>query len=388
MKALDFTKKYALYLINRNNRRDKNIWVFGEWFGKRTGDNCTHFANFVADHDPDIELYWMCTNQCDVSELDERIHIVHFSSDDCRKILKQAGVVLMGEGISDLNEGIINYCGNAIKVNLWHGIMWKKIGDDTKTGKGASFLDRIRDKMYAYDVFETPSDEYTKHILTGFRAGNKRFIKAGLPRNRLFYQTEQIEKCREKVLDKVGRKAKYIISYLPTFRDNTTDTFSFGDIKDAVFEKWMEDHDVIIIQKAHFTGNKQFSGENDRIIIMNDISAQELMAASDMLVTDYSSCFFDYLILDRPIIHHLYDYEYFRNKDRGLYYEKDKIVCGCVTETNEELIKEIMDEYDHPEKYKNVRKERKKQFMTYESQNSCEKIYNWLKAEAEKRDKQ
>ena len=51
------------------------------------------------------------------------------------------------------------------------------------------------------------------------------------------------------------------------------------------------------------------------------------MAASDILVTDYSSCFFDFLILDRPIIHFLYDYDYYKEKDRGLYYEKEGVIC-------------------------------------------------------------
>ena len=57
------------------------------------------------------------------------------------------------------------------------------------------------------------------------------------------------------------------------------------------------------------------------------------LAAADMLITDYSSCFFDYLITNRPIIHYLYDYDYYVKEDRGVYYDVMDVVAGDTPKT-------------------------------------------------------
>jgi CDP-glycerol glycerophosphotransferase len=99
------------------------------------------------------------------------------------------------------------------------------------------------------------------------------------------------------------------------------------------------------------------------------------MAVSDMLITDYSSCFFDYLILDRPIIHYLYDYEYYENEDRGLYYRWQEVVGGDVAFDKDKLVELIKINMDNPMKEHNLRREKREKYMTYENEDSSEIIY-------------
>ena len=176
-----------------------------------------------------------------------------------------------------------------------------------------------------------------------------------------------------------------IIVYLPTFRDAHTKPFSFTDITDASFFTWLEENNIFILQKAHAAEICSFNTGNKRIISIDDISAQELMAASDMLITDYSSCFFDYLLLDRPVIHYIYDYDYYKTKDRGLYYDKKDVVCGSAPETEEELIKSIQENFEKPDLYHKLRMARKEKFMTYESSDSCEIITQRIFEELKKK---
>ena len=93
-----------------------------------------------------------------------------------------------------------------------------------------------------------------------------------------------------------------------------------------------------------------------------------------MLITDYSSCFFDYLILDRPIIHYLYDYNYYANDDRGLYFDKSEVICGQVIESPDDLYDAIVENINNPLLYQELRRERLNTFMEYESPDSCEII--------------
>ena len=49
----------AVKMNSRGNRTNKNIWVFGEWFGRKCNDNCMYFANYLAEVHPEIKLIWI-----------------------------------------------------------------------------------------------------------------------------------------------------------------------------------------------------------------------------------------------------------------------------------------------------------------------------------------
>ena len=378
MRSLDFIKRIAVYYLNIFNKRQLNVWVFGEWFGKRTGDNVTYLANYIAENYTDVQLYWLCDKECDTSRLHSRIIIIDYTTKEAVNVLKHASVAFMGEGISDLNPEVHNYLGNAIKVNLWHGIMWKKIGLDAEKNKKIGIVGKIRKIIYRYDYFESPSNEYSSHIKTAFDSSDTNIIQSGLPRNVVFHDIEKVEECRKSLVNRLNISNPIIVSYLPTFRDSKSNSFSFVDVEDSTFEQWLQDNNVYIIQKAHAAEKGGFGSDKGHIITIEDITAQELMAASDILVTDYSSCFFDFLILDRPIIHFLYDYDYYKEKDRGLYYEKEEVICGPTPNTIGELIEVIKRSVLNPVEYKDLRRARREKFLTYENPDSCKIIAEFI----------
>ena len=71
----------------------------------------------------------------------------------------------------------------------------------------------------------------------------------------------------------------------------------------------------------------------------------------------------------------MYDYEYYSNKDRGLYYPKEEIVCGPVAFNEKELINAIKESVEN-DRYSNARKRVRKKYLSYESKNNCKIIYN------------
>lgn len=385
MESLKGIAKYGTYLASRHFVRDPKTWVFGEWFGKRAGDNSTYLANDLAENHPELELYWLSAPQCDTSALDKRIHVLDYGSGDAIAVSKRAAVAVMGEGIGDLNPEIINYFGNAVKVNLWHGMMWKKVGKDAEKNRANPIVEAMREQMFHYDLFIATSEEYADHIRTGFGMKDEELIRAGQPRNSLFFQPEKTEECRKKLTERLKIPEGRFFCYLPTFRDAQTKPFSFTEIRDEGFLNWLKENELYIIQKAHAADKNSFEPGNGHIIAMSNIPAQELMAASEMLITDYSSCFFDYLLLDRPIVHYLYDYDHFRTKDRGVYYNKEEVTCGTVAETEEELIRAIRENYENPKACHALRKERREKFMTYESPDNCRKITERILEEIKKR---
>ena len=88
----------------------------------------------------------------------------------------------------------------------------------------------------------------------------------------------------------------------------------------------------------------------NRPLAYDDIN--DLYLASDLLITDYSSVFFDYSNLGRPIIFYMYDLDQYEHEMRGFYLSIDELPGPIVT-AEEELINEIRksEEWSADEKY-------------------------------------
>lgn len=391
LKRMFFIKKS--YHCNKNNNRDYSIWIFGEWFGNKCSDNVLCFANYVAKHgDSSLKLYWLCNPGIDTTRLDKRIVVVDRNKPEAKKLQKNAGVAVMNQGYDDFCDYGENYLGNAVTVNLWHGMMWKKIGFDM-------YSDNILTRLYIhaiikerdYSLFCSPSDCYTHYFCNGFKLSPKIAIPIGLPRNELLFDSSKVKECRQIIeshLLKLGikiRKETKIITYMPTFRDTTTNSFSFSDINNDLFDDFMLENDFVIIQKAHeknvLNGVGYGNGFNQRIINVDDINPQELLAATDILITDYSSCLFDFLLLDRPIIQFVYDYDYYSKKDRGLYYPWQEVDCGHVVFDEKDLLSAIIDCLKTPDLEKEKRNLVRNRFMTYECSTNNKMIYKRINDE-------
>lgn len=372
-------------------KRDKNVWVFGEWFGKRCCDNCLYLANYVAEKYPEIRAVWISRADADLSQLSEKVKRVKMHTPEATQVLKHAGVVLYNQSLEDFSAQMHMYCVGAVTVNMMHGVPWKKIGIDAFSRQSklrwlyANYILRLQ-RPTAYLVLSERNAEIMK---SAFLAREGGLIRAGYPRNTIFYDDSEMEAARSKtvsVLEKIkGEKLSpdtRIITYMPTFRDKDREMFSFEQLEqEERFQQLLEKYNAVIVQKMHFVDAQNGKGQAEggvgsgRIFRLNDIPAMELLAATDLLITDYSSCFFDYLLTDRPIVHYLYDYAYYEGQDRGLYYCRQDVVCGSVAENVEELLTTMENNLEKPELAKELRRQRREEYLTYESADSCKIIF-------------
>jgi len=370
-------------------QRDPKVWIFGEWFGQRCCDNSMYLANYVAENRPEIAVYWSAKKDSDLSGLDRRIRVLEFNTEEAVTVYKKASVVFMNQGFQDFSEEGFNYFGGALTVNLWHGVMWKHIGHDGSKQFGTLYklYTKANDVVFGAYAYVATSENYAKVCKTAFGARPEQIIRAGSPRNTIFYHPEQLNISRHNVLEILSQDSGMnwpeetkIITYMPTFRDKVENSFSFEELtNNEIFMRWLEYNNAVIIQKAHFISQKRHDMDgmkvHKRIFSFNNVAAQVLLAATDLLITDYSSCFFDYLILDRPIIHFIYDYEYYVNHDRGVYYTKEQVCCGDIAMVKEELPGLIIQNFENPMKEHDLRMRRRKEFMTYDTPDTCEVIY-------------
>lgn len=171
-------------------------------------------------------------------------------------------------------------------------------------------------------------------------------VEEGYPRNDFLfnYTQDDVEKIKKKL--KIDDTEKKVILYAPTWRDNQhVATVGFTYKTEVDFDKLREKlgDDYIILFRAHYLVSNSFDFDKYEGFIYNvsnydDIN--ELYIASDLLVTDYSSVFFDFANLKKPIIFYMYDYEFYKDELRGFYFDIDTLP-GEIVKTDNDLIEEI-----------------------------------------------
>ena len=112
--------------------------------------------------------------------------------------------------------------------------------------------------------------------------------------------------------------------------------------------------------------------------VINDIDIQQMLLECDILLTDYSSVYFDFLLLDRPIIYIPYDLEEYK-RERGLLYDFDEVTCGDKTLTQKQFIESIKNNLENPAKDELKRKEITERFHLYNDGKASERLFNFIK---------
>lgn len=231
------------------------------------------------------------------------------------------------------NSGIKRYLSFRAKknifINTWHGIPLKKIGiDEVGVHKSKVFARKwFEFKQADINLCHADYDfEILKHV---FNASADSFYHFGLPRNDLLYakkeDTEFQNKIREKLNIPVGKK---VILYAPTVRgEQVTNEKDNMFINPFNFELWQKKFpEVVILFRAHYFVTKQVNTDYSNVIDVTSYpDIDELYLIADMLISDYSSVFFDYSILDRPMFCYGYDLDRYE-KYQGLYMDPRKVL--------------------------------------------------------------
>ena len=224
------------------------------------------------------------------------------------------------------------------------------------------------------DIISTTSDFFMPIMKSAFN-NNQTFI-AGQPRNDLFFQNNNSNIKKE-----LGLQNHYIITYMPTHRK-----YGRGDQNPVIFtknkeaEKYFNDKNIKVLIKLHPNMSSKMVVNNSSILNVTDlaIDTQELLNISDLLITDYSSCVVDYLLLDRPIIFYLYD-DYEKVEENDLYFKLEDHAPGGITNNESQLLIEIDKAFSNEDYFLGKRQEMSKLFNKYNDGLSSERMYSLIK---------
>lgn len=232
---------------------------------------------------------------------------------------------------SSVERGL-NFKGKrTLYLNTWHGTPIKKMGTDIEK-RNKSFKTK---GLNNFDIMNVQSRFEEEVFSKSFEIPKEHFLEVGLPRNdELFDYTEERRTSARK---KLGiQKDKTAILYCPTFREYEKDS-NFGVMMNPPMNirKWEESlgHKYVLMIRAHYEVAKTMNiKENEFVHNVTEYPfLNDLIIASDVLISDYSSIFFDYAITGKPMFHFTYDYEQYQN-NRGLYFDIREYLSGADTE--------------------------------------------------------
>ncbi len=224
----------------------------------------------------------------------------------------------------------LNFKGkNTLYFCTWHGTPIKKIGSDLNNKSGAF----VAKSSSNFDLFCAQGEFDAEIFARVFNLKEESVAITGLPRN----DSLAIERNKNEV--KTLRKKlglpdnKRVILYAPTFREY--EGYSLNPPIDL--KKWESKlgNNYILLMRAHHAVLDSMTIPKESAFVYdvsNYHSLNELMVIADLLISDYSSIFFDYSILGRPMFCFAYDYEEYRSK-RGVYFDvRQEILGGTITE--------------------------------------------------------
>ncbi|MGY5340054.1 CDP-glycerol glycerophosphotransferase family protein [Levilactobacillus spicheri] len=243
-------------------------------------------------------------------------------------------------------------------IQTWHGTPLKKLGLDienvsmpgtTTTKYHANFVREAN----RWDALVSPND-YSTQIFRSAFGFNNQILKVGYPRNDELINSsaDDIVALKEQMGIPLDKK---VVLYAPTYRDN-----QFAEKGKYTFElpfslddfKQQYGDDAVLVLRMHYliSNALDISGYEDFVYDMsNHPSISDLYLISDMLITDYSSVFFDYAYLKRPILFYPYDYHVYKDELRGFYLDYEKDLPGEIAHNETELLTMIGEKLQTPD---------------------------------------
>jgi len=368
-KLLLDSRKKSYNEIRNSTPTDSRVILFSTFDGRSYGDSPKAIYEYMLN-DPRFEEYkfvWAFRNpKAFTFVLDNpNTYITTVNTRDYEKTCATAKYWIYNYRMSDH----IYPKDDQVYIQLWHGTPLKRLGYDISISDNAmNSKTEIREK-YRVDA------EKFRYILAPSEFAKEKFISAwnlsavgkentvlelGYPRND--FLTNYTEQDTERIIKelKLPRGKKYIL-YAPTWRDNQHKAGVGYVYKPEVdfdkLRKALSDEYIILFRAHYLVANsfdfKKYEGFVYNVSQVNDIN--HLYVISDMLVTDYSSVFFDYANLRRPEIFYMYDLDAYGTEIRGFYISLDELP-GPIVKTEEELISAVKNPVDYSEKYRKFNK--------------------------------
>lgn len=333
------------------------------------------------------------------NHIDEKYEIQLFENNNKLSLREKINrnIYKMSSNIIITTHSINRYKKNQILIQLWHGIPLKSMGLMDKTYSDQWIK---KDKEIFDDINHIVSTSKFYNTLLNSTIGQyfNKYVMLGYPRNDCLINID--ENLNFNNIFNNFKSENKIIFYIPTFKKGYADRvegacreknfFGIEDLDMIKFSKFLKENKYNLVLKLHpFEETyykeqiKKLNLENiyfldTQILKNNNTDLYKWLAKSDMLITDYSSVYFDYLLTKKPILFINCDEEEYR-ESRGFILEPYEYwTPGPKVATQELLEEEIMKLFNNSSYYFKKREEMIEVFHEYKDGENCKRLWNFI----------
>lgn len=262
-----------------------------------------------------------------------------------------------------------------VYINTWHGTPLKHMGFDVKNNlKGSQ---NTMKNFLASDYMISPNAHTTNIFKYAFKLDglySGEILEIGYPRIDLTINTTANE-AREYLAEHLNLKKNPIILYCPTWRGknvNDPENSLLNIFEEIKLLNQKLPHQVLVKVHPFVYSKAKEMPELKPYLVPDFLDTNQLMPAVDLMITDYSSIFFDFLVTDKPIVFYVPDLDKYQN-ERGVYIDLCALP-GPVADNIQDVITLVSNESykdaDVQEKYAKF----KHNFVNYENGSVTERL--------------
>jgi len=319
--------------------------------------DCVHFLGnpkyfflYLCSNNTGFTCFWITKNKKLYAKLlQKKLPVLYLYSFKGFFSILRSNFLVFDHRVSNISYSIV-LPGKFNKIKTYHGTPLKRIEKGSR--KSLNSVQKILESFNynsnensSYKIILATCEESKKIFINAFN--NKRVEILGYPRNDVFFNERLIFEDYKKSLDL--EKYQKIILYCPTFRDHPTTKTVFSLEFLENLNKYLRDMNYVFLIKRHIhytdiIPTHDFSNILDVSDKIDDV--QDLLVSTDILITDYSSVFFDFILLNKPIIFYCYDFDEYLKNSRDLYYDYFNELPGPFAKNENELLP-ILKSIDH-----------------------------------------
>ncbi|EGQ8219535.1 hypothetical protein DZF84_20235 [Vibrio parahaemolyticus] len=361
------------YYLSRIIPTKKNVWLFGSWHGYKYGDSSRVLFEYVSDNKKNIKAVWVSRDKNIVKKIREKKYRA-YSTYSVPGVYYSivANVNVFNVSVNDITD----FFPGKNLVNLWHGVPIKKIGYDNKVSSviNKEKIEKLH-RVFPYircekfiDLQVACSFKEAENLSTAFDLSLSKIAITGLPRNDLLFE-------------KMKNTRKFKVIYMPTWREKEKiNIFEEMNINAKEINEKLKKLDIYLEVKPHPNNTKIFNFDklSNMCLYNNKGDVYEHLNDYDILITDYSSVYIDYLLTDKPIIFVNGDIDSYLTEDRELYYDYNSVTPGIKCSTWNDVISAIEIIKTRGDTYHAERQKVRDYFHFYNDGNSSQRVFNCI----------
>ena len=352
--------------------KKKGLILFGSNEGLLYSDNSRALFQYAVDNSEILTPVWITRSSSVYQKVDSKYPGSVIMSPTIKSIFHylRAEQVVISYSYKDMCK--MPWIPSKFVNQLWHGVPLKKIGfhKPMSIDLEEGFV-RWCTQVNRFFVASKYEEEMLK---IGFGNENIDFVITGNPRNDVLYQYSKRKK-------EEGRT----ILYTPTYRERRGGDGGYSqvllhpDIVEDKLHEFLEKNDANLIIRPHWITDG-YEGSSDRIRCVNHLIEPDLFQLfnnSDVLITDYSSAFVDWLILDRPVIFAPYDLDEY-GENTGFIGKYVDLVINPICKSPDKIFEGLSRALNNPDLYSIEREEKRRFYLGELGGGACARVTSML----------